>query len=142
MRPKKQILLVDTDPDRLSCAVFMLETNGYKVFSAENYESALGLFLDEINIDLVLLGYDDEQSFAPGLAHRLKCTRSYVPILVLGQREVFGASAIQSDTFLERAKTTTAELLERIKIMSARKRGPRKGYVPHPRPVALAQRAS
>lgn len=142
MRPKKQILVVDSSEDRASCMSFMLETNGYRVFTAKTYDEAEAMFLDLYDLDLALVGYDDEESFGPALTRRFKQMKSHVPIIMLGNRDLLSNSIYAADAFLERDNLSSAELLERIKIMSARKRGPRKGYIPHPRPAAPALRAS
>ena len=61
------------------------------------------------------------------LAERLKRMRSHVPMLLLGDAQAVGGEMHVADAVMARKNCTSCELLERVKVMSARKRGPRKG---------------
>ena len=58
---------------------------------------------------------------------RLKRMRSYVPMMLLADGQAASAEIHVADAMVARKNCSTQELLERIKVMSARKRGPRKG---------------
>ena len=58
---------------------------------------------------------------------RLKRMRSYVPMMLLGDGQGASGEIHVADAMIARKNCSTQELLERIKVMSARKRGPRKG---------------
>ena len=126
MRPKKTILCVDDNEQALSVRKFMLETRGYRVLTAAASEQALELFR-EGGIDLVvsdlLMPYMDGNE----LIRRMKDLTPEVPaILISGSVKAFDR-ANRADVFLPKGACSPVELLERIRVMVARKRGPRKG---------------
>ena len=128
MRPKKIILCVDDNEQELSVLKFMLSTNGYRVVSAANGQEAIGIFA-ETSVDLVLADYAMPQMNGSQLIDRLKQIASHVPMILLGDPQRMGGDIHAADALLAKKSCTPQELLERIKVMSARKRGPRKGSV-------------
>ena len=126
MRPKKVILCVDDSEQELSVQKFMLSTNGYRVLSATNGQEAIHLFSENL-VDLVLSdaampGMDGEQ-----LVSRLKQLGAHVPMILMGDPQQMNGRIHRADAVLHKKTCSPQELLERIKVMSARKRGPRKG---------------
>jgi two-component system, OmpR family, response regulator CpxR len=136
MRPKKIILCVNDNEQELSVLKFMLETKGYRVHSASNGQEAIGIFVEK-QVDLVLADSSMPHMSGNQLVERLKRIGPQVPMILLGDPQAMGADAHAADALLTRKNCTSQELLERIKIMSARKRGPRKG-APRLAPVELA----
>jgi two-component system response regulator CpxR len=136
MRPKKVILCVDDNEQELSVLKFMLATNGYRVLSAMNGQEAIGLFA-ETQVDLVLADFAMPQMDGSQLVIRLKQIASHVPMILLGDPQKMGSEIHGADALLTKRNCSAQELLERIKVMSARKRGPRKGTV-RVAPVELA----
>ena len=128
MRPKKIILAVDDNEQDLSVLAFMLSTNGYRVLTATNAEAAIGLF-SENAVDLVLTDHGMPQMDGSQLVGRLKEIAGHVPMILFGDPARVGDQPHRADAVVARKNCTSSELLERIKIMSARKRGPRKGSV-------------
>ena len=126
MRPKKIILCVDDNEQELSVLKFMLSTNGYRVVSASNGADAIDLFGD-LAVDLVLSDYAMPQMNGDQLVNRLKQLSSHVPMILLGDPQKMGDQMHGADALLHKKTCSPQELLERIKVMSARKRGPRKG---------------
>jgi|SRR5271165_5327012 len=126
MRPKKVILCVDDNEQELSVLKFMLATNGYRVVSASTGQEAIGIFA-EIQVDLVLADFAMPQMNGCQLVDRLKQIASHVPMILLGDPQKLGMEMLGADALLAKKSCTAQELLERIKVMSARKRGPRKG---------------
>ncbi len=126
MRPKKIILCVDDNEQELSVLKFMLATNGYRVVSANSGQEAIGIFADT-TVDLVLTDFAMPQMNGDQLVGRLKQIASHVPMILLGDPHKMGDQAHGADALLAKKSCSPHELLERIKIMSARKRGPRKG---------------
>ena len=126
MRPKKIILCVDDNEQELSVLKFMLATNGYRVISAVNGQEAIRIFA-EIAVDLVLTDFAMPQMNGSQLVDRLKQIASHVPMILLGDPQKMGGEMHAADALLAKKNCTAQELLERIKVMSARKRGPRKG---------------
>jgi CheY-like chemotaxis protein len=126
MRPKKIILCVDDNEQELSVLKFMLATNGYKVVSACTGQEAIGVFAD-LQVDLVLADFNMPQMNGGQLVHRLKRIAAHVPMILLGDPQAMGGEIHVADAMLAKKNCSSHELLERIKVMSARKRGPRKG---------------
>jgi two-component system, OmpR family, response regulator CpxR len=126
MRPKKVILLVDDNEQELSVLKFMLATNGYRVVSAPNGQQAIGVFAEN-QVDLVLADYAMPQMNGNQLVSRLKQMASHVPMILLGEPQKMAGEMHAADALLAKRSCSSQELLERIKVMSARKRGPRKG---------------
>ena len=126
MRPKKVILCVDDNEQDLSVLKFMLTTNGYRVLSATNGEEAISLFGDHA-VDLVLADFSMPQMNGNQVLGKLKQLASHVPMVLLGDPQKMEGQLHAADAVLAKKNCSSQELLERIKIMSARKRGPRKG---------------
>jgi len=126
MRPKKIILCVDDNEQELSVLKFMLSTNGYRVVSANNGHDAIGIFADTA-VDLVLSDYAMPQMNGDQLVNQLKQMASHIPMILLGDPQKMGDQLHGADALLPKKTCSPQELLERVKIMSARKRGPRKG---------------
>jgi CheY-like chemotaxis protein len=126
MRPKKIILCVDDNEQELSVLKFMLATNGYRVVSASNGQEAIGIF-SETPVDLVLADFAMPQMNGCQLVERLKQIAAHVPMILLGDPQRMAGEMHAADALLAKKNCSSQELLERIKVMSARKRGPRKG---------------
>ena len=126
MRPKKVILCVNTNENELSVTKFMLTTNGYKVLSAANTEDTIATFGDS-QIDLVLIDGSSPNLDGNLLIKKLKLLSGHVPMLMLGDPQKMDGQIHAADALVAKKACSPQELLERIKVMSARKRGPRKG---------------
>jgi CheY-like chemotaxis protein len=126
MRPKKVILCIDDNEQDLSVLSFMLSTNGYRVLSAVTAQEAIGIFAST-QVDLVLTDFSMPQMNGAQLVKRLKQIASHVPMILLGDPQTMGNEIHLADAMLAKKNCSPLELLERIRIMSARKRGPRKG---------------
>ncbi|MDE3200838.1 MAG: response regulator [Acidobacteriota bacterium] len=126
MRPKKVILCVDENEHELSVLSFMLSTNGYRVLSAAKAAQAEELFAEN-QVDLVLADFSRPNSSGDQLVRRLKQIAQHVPMILLADPSRMNGQIHAADAMLARKACSPMELLERIKVMSARKRGPRKG---------------
>jgi CheY-like chemotaxis protein len=125
MRPKKTILCVDDNEQTLSVRKFLLETRGYRVIIAANAAEALDTFrrggIDLVLGDLVMPHMDGNE-----MVRHMKEIAPEVPmILVSGSVKQF-ERANRADAFLPKGASNPAEMLERIRVMIARKRGPKK----------------
>jgi two-component system response regulator CpxR len=121
MRPKKTILCVDDNEQALSVRKFMLET------TAVGSEKALEIFR-EGGIDLVLSDLIMPYMDGNELIRRMKELAPEVPaILISGSVKAFDR-ANRADAFLPKGACSPVEMLERIRVMVARKRGPKKGH--------------
>jgi two-component system response regulator CpxR len=136
MRPKKTILCVDDNEQALSVRQFMLETRGYRVLSTTTPEMALELFFQG-GIDLVLSDLLMPRMDGNELVRRMKEVHPEVPmVLISGSVKAF-ERANRADAFLPKGACSAAELLDRIRLLIARKRGPKKASLP---PSHLPQR--
>jgi two-component system response regulator CpxR len=129
MRPKKTILCVDDNEQALAVRKFLLETRGYRVLAARSAEEALEHFrlggIDLVLGDLVMPQMDGNE-----MVRRMKEIAPEVPaILISGSVKNF-ERANRADAFLPKGASTPVEMLERIRVMIARKRGPRKVFRP------------
>jgi two-component system response regulator CpxR len=137
MRPKKIILCVDDNEQDLSVLAFMLSTNGYRVLSAANGQEAIDKFAENA-VDLVLADFGMPQMNGSQLIERLKRIAQHVPMILLGDPQRMGGDMHAADALLTKKNCTSVELLDRVKVMSQRKRGPRKGSVRVANPGELA----
>ena len=144
MRPKKTILCIDDNEQTLSVAPsFFSETRGYRVLTATNGQDAITLF-SASQIDLVLTDLGLPQMDGNQLIGHLKEISPEVPMILTSDTVRPGERAHRADAFLAKGCCTPSELIERIRVMSARKRGPRKAVPLAPVPAfqALTARAS
>jgi len=133
MKPKRTILCVEENEQSLSIRKIMLETRGYRVVACTRGEQALAAFLqggiDLVLADLALPGMDGN-----ALINKIKEVSSQTPtILLSGKLRIYDRDT-RADIFLAKGMHDPAELLERIRVMLIRKRGPKRLQ---PRPQAL-----
>ena len=132
MRPRKVILCVNDNEIELSVMSYMLDVNGYRVLAATSAHEAIEVFKHS-HVELVLADYLLPKMDGCTLIAKLKQIDSHVPMILLGDPASMGGKIHLADALLAKKQITNAELLERIAIMSARKRGPRKGTPRAPR---------
>ncbi len=129
MRPKKTILCVDDNEQALSVRKFMLETRGYRVLTARTSAEALEIFehgsIDLVLSDLLMPGMDGNE-----LVRRMKEMSPEVPAILLSGSVKAFERANRADAFLPKGACTPLEVLERIRVLIARKRGPKKTTAP------------
>ena len=129
MRPRKVILSVDDNEQVLSIRKFMLETRGYRVVCANNAATALELF-EEGGIDLVMSDLLMPQMDGNEMVRRMKRIAPEVPMMIVSGTVKAFERADAADAFVPKGAGTPLELLERIRMLLARKRGPRKAAAP------------
>ncbi len=138
MKPKKIILCVDDNEQALSIRKVMLETRGYRVITASNGREALEIFerggVDLVLTDLVMPGLDGTE-----LIEHIKVHSPATPcILFSGKIKVYERDT-RADVFLPKGMYAPAELLERIRLLLVRKRGPKRMPAPPPAmPISAA----
>ncbi|HKD79725.1 MAG TPA: response regulator [Candidatus Angelobacter sp.] len=131
MRPKRTILCVDDNEQALSIRKLMLETRGYRVVACSNGHQALEAFklggVDLVLSDLQMPGLD-----GAALVQRIKEISSTTPaILFSGKIRVYDRD-LHADVFLPKGMYAPIELLERIRVMLVKKRGPKRVQAPEP----------
>ena len=138
MKPKKTILCVDDNEQYLSIRKIMLETRGYRVVACSTGAQALEAFhrggVDLVLTDLVMTGGLDGSQ----LIEQIKTASPHTPaILISGRVKIYERDSL-ADIFLPKGMYEPAELLERIRLLLVRKRGPKR-MMEHPlRPAAHA----
>jgi len=131
MRPKKVILCVDDNDQALSVRKFVLETRGYRVLTATNAEEAIELY-DRGRVDLVISDLVMPRCNGNDLIMQLKEIAPWVPaVLVSGSIKQFDPTS-RADAFLPKGACSPQELLERVRVLLVRKRGPKKMTTPQP----------
>lgn len=129
MRPKKTILCVDDNEQALSIRKIMLETRGYRVVACSNGTQALEEF-KKGSIDLVLSDLLMPDLDGATLVDRIKKISPETPaILFSGKIKVYEKD-MTADIFLPKGMYAPAELLERIRLMLVKKRGPKRAQAP------------
>ncbi len=125
MKPKRTILCVDDNEQSLSIRKVMLETRGYRVVACAEARCALEEFrkggVDLVLSDLVMPNMDGTE-----LIREIKALSPHTPaILFSGKIRVYERET-QADVFLPKGMYAPAELLERIRLLLVRKRGPKR----------------
>lgn len=125
MKPKRTILCVDDNEQSLSIRKVMLETRGYRVITCTNAEDALRVFdrggVELVLSDLVMPGVDGAELIA-----RIKKQSPQTPaILFSGSVKGYERDTV-ADVFLPKGMYSPVELLERIRVLLVKKRGPKR----------------
>lgn len=131
MRPKKVILCVDDNEQALSVRTFLLETRGYRVLTARDAHGALDILepivpgtLDLLIADLLMPGMDGNE-----LVRRARHMHPELPTLIVSGMVAAYDRALAAHAFLPKGCGSAAELLEKVRLLVARKRGPKKHVV-------------
>ena len=130
MRPKKIILCVDGDVTTLALRRFMLRCHGYRVISAlgarravlaAQWAAAQGIRIDLVVSELRMAPVDGNE-----LCRELRGLLPDVPQMLVSRFVKVYPRGICADLFLPKSSFTAAELVERVRVMCTRKRGPKK----------------
>ncbi len=131
MRPKRTILCVDDNEQALSIRKVMLETRGYRVLACSNGHQALDAFkqggVDLVLSDLQMPGLDGAE-----LVDKIKEISAGTPAILFSGKTRFYEKDTRADLFLPKGMYAPIELLERIRLMLVKKRGPKRGLSPEP----------
>ncbi len=135
MKPKKTILCVDDNEQALSIRKIMLETRGYRVVACNNGETALAAFrrggIDLVLTDLIMPGIDGSKLIA-----EVKRLSPQTPaVLISGQVKIYERDTL-ADAFLPKGMYEPVDLLEKIRLLLIRKRGPKRPMEVHGAPAA------
>jgi CheY-like chemotaxis protein len=138
MKPKKTILCVDDHEQSLSIRKVILETRGYRVVTCVNGAEALRIF-EQGGIDLVLTDLIMPELDGTQLIERVKQVSPQTPaILFSGKVKVYERDT-RADVFLPKGMYAPSELLDRIRLLLVRKRGPKRVLRADLPPPAQAQ---
>jgi two-component system, OmpR family, response regulator CpxR len=133
MKPKRTILCVDDDEHSLSIWKVLLETRGYRVLTCADPDRAIE-FMRCGGIDLVLTDLMMPKMSGAKLINRLKAISPYTPALLFSSSVTACTEEHLADCWLPKGEFGPMELLERIRLLLVRKRGPKR-YAP-PRQLA------
>ena len=134
MKPKKTILCVDDNEQSLSIRKILLETRGYRVLACNSGEMALEAFrrggVDLVLTDLIMPGINRSR-----LIEEIKSLSPQTPaMLISGRTKIYERENV-ADVFLSKEMYKPADLLERIRLLLVRKRGPKRQVELRPRAV-------
>src|SRR5215813_4869489 len=125
MRPKRTILCVDDNEQALSIRKVMLETRGYRVVACNNSKEALEVFhrggVDLVLTDLLMPGVD-----GAALVNTIKDVSPQTPAILFSGKIRAYEKDTRADIFLPKGMYAAAELLERIRLLLVKKRGPKR----------------
>jgi two-component system response regulator CpxR len=123
MKPKRTILCVDDNEQSLSIRKVLLETRGYRVVTCQSGDEALARFkkggIDLVLADLIMPGLDGAK-----LIEEIKGLSPRTPAILLSGKVRIYDRDTQADVFLPKGMYAPSELLERIRLLLVRKRGP------------------
>jgi two-component system response regulator CpxR len=134
---KKTILCVDDHEQSLSIRKFMLETRGYNVISCSKPEEALAAF-EATTVDLILTDLLMPSMDGADLVRKMKEINPDVPAIIFSGKLKIYDKDMPANIFLPKGMFAPAELLERIRLLLVRKRGPKKGVKREEKPELVA----
>jgi two-component system, OmpR family, response regulator CpxR len=129
MRPKRTILCVDDNEQALSIRKLMLETRGYRVVACTSGLQALEAF-KQGGADLVLSDFQMPGLDGAGLVQKIKEISATTPTILFSGKIRAYEQETHADVFLPKGMYAPIELLERIRIMLVKKRGPKRLTAP------------
>ncbi|MGO8759328.1 MAG: hypothetical protein ACLQG3_14510 [Terracidiphilus sp.] len=142
MRPKKKILLVDSSEARRSVRAYALRLHNLTVRCAGTSDEAVRL-VEELPLDLAIVCWpitkDGRGAWLDDLHRRFPHFRS----MVLAEDSAKLPDGIMTDALLLGPECSTFNVVERVKVLSAHRRGPKRSLPPGYRDaelLALAQR--
>jgi CheY-like chemotaxis protein len=135
MKPKRTILCVDDNEQSLSHRKIMLETRGYRVASFTRGEDGLARFMQG-GIDLVIADMAMPGLGGPQLIAKIKDLSPQTPAILISNKARVYDHDSKADVFLAKGMYAPADLLERVRLLLVRKRGPKRL---HQRPTPLSR---
>ena len=103
----------------------MLETRGYNVICCSKAEDALAAF-QKGNVDLVLTDLLMPEMDGADLIRKMKEINPDIPAIIFSGKIKMYDKDMPANIFLPKGVFAPAELLERIRLLLVRKRGPKK----------------
>lgn len=127
MKPKRTILCVDDNEQSLSIRKILLETRGYRVLAYTDAQQALERFtqggVDLVLTDLMMPGVDGSK-----LIRGIKNLSPETPAILLSGKVKIYEQETNADAFLAKGMDVPADLLERVRVLLIRKRGPKRAH--------------
>jgi two-component system, OmpR family, response regulator CpxR len=130
MKPKRTILCIDDDERSLSIRKVMLETRGYRVLISTDPQLALEIMRGG-GIDLVVSDLMMPKLSGAKLIDEIKAISPHTPALLVSGSVNCCVEDTLADAWLPKGEFAPMELLERIRVLLIRKRGPKRFAVSH-----------
>jgi len=121
VRPPRKILLVGDDEERIGVLRYLLRTYKYAVITASSPAEAAELLCQPIDVLLLEWPLDG----AEDLLNRSKEISPATNTLVVTDEDRLPVGVTPDSTLFRRSLRSNAEILDRIMVLAARKRGPR-----------------
>jgi two-component system response regulator CpxR len=128
MTVKKTILCVD-DEQSLSIQKVTLQTRGYRVLTCNTAAEAIDI-LALGGADLVLSNVNLPDAPATYLVGRIKALSPEIPVVLLCAQTRALHPDVPVDLLMRKGSYAPAELLERIRLLLMKRRGPRRAVAP------------
>jgi two-component system, OmpR family, response regulator CpxR len=125
MKPKRTILCVDENEQSLSQRKIVLETRGYRVAAFLHGQDAWVRFL-EGGVDLVIADMAMRGLDGPQLIAKIKEASPSTPAILIANKVRTFEHDSQADVFLIKGMYSPADLLERVRLLLTRRRGPKR----------------
>jgi len=129
MKPKRTILCVDDDEHSLSIRKVMLETRGYRVLTCSDPDRAIE-FIRCGGIDLLLTDLMMPKMNGVQLIDQVKAISPHTPALLFSGSVSACTEDHLADCWLPKGEFAPMELLERVRVLLIRKRGPKRYAIP------------
>jgi two-component system response regulator CpxR len=126
MKPKRTILCVDDNEQSLSHRKIMLETRGYRVASFVRGEEALAALHCKAESIWSSPTWRCPALDGPQLIARIKDLSPHTPAILISSKVRIYDHDSQADVFLTKGMYAPVDLLERVRLLLVRKRGPKR----------------
>jgi two-component system, OmpR family, response regulator CpxR len=127
MRPKRVVICVGADEDKLSSRVFLLQVHGYRVIRASDIDQAKVLLELEVAWGLgahVLLLHLPLECVDAKIGE-IRKVQPDLPIVITSDGCGYDRAHC-ADAYLPKGTWSPVELVERVRMFTSRKRGPKK----------------
>jgi len=125
MRPRRTILCVDDNEQALSIRKIMLETRGYRVVACNGGVQGWEAFRVG-GVDLVLTDLLMPELDGATLIGKIKDVSPETPVILFSGKVKAYERESRADIFLPKGMYAPVELLERIRMLLVKKRGPKR----------------
>jgi two-component system response regulator CpxR len=125
MKPKRTILCVDDDERALSIRKVLLQTRGYRVITCSDPECAIET-MKAGGVDLILADLMMPKLNGAKLIDQLKTISPDTPAVLFSGSVTCCSEDNLADAWLPKGEFAPMELLERIRVLLIRKRGPKR----------------
>jgi response regulator RpfG family c-di-GMP phosphodiesterase len=133
MTVKKTILCVD-DEHSLSIQKVTLETRGYRVVTCNTATEAMNIF-GQGGVDMVLSNVDLPDAPAIDMVMHIKALSPEIPVILLCVQICAFHTDAPANLLLRKGSFLPAELLENIRLLLVKRRGPRRATAPATTPA-------